>query len=154
MDTELIRKMIQLGKGAEREVEDIALTRYAGHLIAQNGDPRKVEIAFAQTYFAIQRGKQELIEPRIAERERLKALFCDCSTAEMKKRMDVSETRPLADLLPTMMSKTKDYDTEITNFIIKLKSFARSSDVCGPRESASPHRASPRGLSWGQDSRW
>ena len=49
-----VRKMVDIGSGAEREIDDIALTRYACYLIAQNGDPRKVEIAFAQTYFAVQ----------------------------------------------------------------------------------------------------
>ncbi|MBI2112008.1 hypothetical protein HYT52_00530 [Candidatus Woesearchaeota archaeon] len=62
-------KMVSLGSGSEREIEDIILTRYACYLIAQNGDPRKEEIAFAQSYFAIQTRKQELIEERIALKE-------------------------------------------------------------------------------------
>jgi DNA-damage-inducible protein D len=68
-----VRKMVTIGSEAEREIEDIMLTRYACYLIAQNGDPRKQEIAFAQSYFAIQTRKQELIEERIALSERLKA---------------------------------------------------------------------------------
>lgn len=66
-------KMVQLGSGAERSIDDVLLTRYACYLIAQNGDSRKEVIAFAQTYFAVQTRKQELIEERILLHERLQA---------------------------------------------------------------------------------
>ncbi|MFN8823712.1 MAG: DNA damage-inducible protein D [Planctomycetota bacterium] len=66
-------KMVDLGSGAQRRIEDVALTRYAAYLIAQNGDPKKEAIAFAQTYFAVQARKQELIEARLAEIDRLEA---------------------------------------------------------------------------------
>ena len=65
--------MVALGSGANREVEDYMLTRYACYLIAENGDPRKEQIAFAQSYFAVQTRKQELIEERISYIERTEA---------------------------------------------------------------------------------
>ncbi|MBF8278088.1 MAG: dinD [Candidatus Brocadiaceae bacterium] len=68
-----VTKMVRIGSGAERPVDDIILTRYACYLIAQNGDPRKDQIAFAQSYFAIQTRKQEIVEERIQLQERLHA---------------------------------------------------------------------------------
>lgn len=68
-----VNKMVQIGSGAGRPIEDVMLTRYACYLVAQNGDPRKEAIAFAQTYFAVQTRKQELIEERILLQERLQA---------------------------------------------------------------------------------
>jgi DNA-damage-inducible protein D len=68
-----VTKMVQLGSGSQRGIKDYMLTRYACYLIAQNGDPKKEEIAFAQSYFAVQTRKQELIEERISLIERTEA---------------------------------------------------------------------------------
>jgi DNA-damage-inducible protein D len=149
-----IRKMVSLGSGAERPIEDISLTRYACYLIAQNGDPSKDQIAFAQTYFAVQTRKQEIIEKRLSEIERLNArhklsvsekelsgiiyerlsdeksfarirskgdtaLFGGKTTEQMKQRLSIPKSRALADFLPTITIKAKDFANEITNFNIK-----------------------------------
>lgn len=156
--------MVDLGSGAQRKIDDIVLTRYACYLIAQNGDPRKTEIAFAQTYFAIQTRKQELIEQRLEDVERLAArekltgsektlsgiifervkneksfgiirskgdtaLFGGNSTQDMKRRLAVPDGRPLADFLPTITIKAKDFANEITNFNIKEKDLRNESTI-------------------------
>lgn len=147
-----IGKTIQMPKGATKEVDDIMLTRYACYLIAQNGDSSKKEIAFAQTYFAMQTRKAELIEQKILEYERVqarhklkgtekelsqviyeqtggnqnfalirskgdRALF-NKSTQQMKDKWNTGN-KPLADFMPTILLKAKDFATEITIFNAK-----------------------------------
>ena len=150
-----VRKMVQIGSGAEKEIDDILLTRYACYLTAQNGDARKEQIAFAQTYFAIQTRKAEIVELRLLESERVKAraklqetekklsgvlfergvnelgfsiirskgdqaLF-RLNTSQLKRKIGVPENRPVADFLPTISIKAKDFAAEMTSVNVQSK---------------------------------
>lgn len=159
-----IGKMVLLGSGSKREISDIGLTRYACYLIAQNGESSKSEVAFAQTYFAVQTRKQEVIEKRLLDvarvtaREKLskteknlsgiiyergvdeksfsiirskgdQALFGGFTTNDMKKKMGVSQNRPLADFLPTLTIKAKDFATELTSHNVVEKDLNGDSQI-------------------------
>ncbi len=158
-----INKMVSIGSGAARPIDDIMLTRFACYLIAQNGDPKKEAIAFAQNYFAVQTRKAEIIEQRIKDWERLqarqklslsekelselifertgnekdfglirsqgdKALF-GLSTGKMKQKLGVKPNRPLADFLPTITIKAKDFAAEITIFNIREKDIRKGNRI-------------------------
>ena len=158
-----VRKMVKIGSGAEKEIDDILLTRYACYLIAQNGDSRKVEIAFAQNYFAVQTRRAELVEQRLLEFERVKAreklsqtekqlsgilyergvdnqgfaiirskgdqaLF-RLNTQMLKRKMGVSDSRPVADFLPTISIKAKDLAAEMTGLNVQSKDLKGQSKI-------------------------
>lgn len=148
--------MVAIGSKTQRSVNDYMLTRYACYLIAQNGDPRKEQVAFAQAYFAIQTRKQEFIEDRVQSIERMNvrdrlresekrlsqniyergvddsgfarirskgdtALFGGRNTQEMKEKLGVPGSRPLADFLPTLTIAAKNLVTEMTNYNVENK---------------------------------
>jgi len=149
-----ITKMVAIGSESHRQINDLMLTRYACYLIAQNGDSKKEAIAFAQSYFAIQTRKQELLEDRIKLGERIQArakltetekqlsstlyehgvddkgfavirsrgdnaLFGGNNTSDMKQRLNIKGSRALADFLPTVTLKAKEFAAAITDYNVK-----------------------------------
>lgn len=158
-----VSKMVSVGSGVEREIDDIYLIRYACYLTAQNGDARKPAIAFAQNYFAVQTRRAELVEQRLLDYERVqartelaetekllsgvlyergvdskgfaiirskgdKALFC-LDTALLKRKLGAPDSRLLADFLPTISIKAKDFAAEMASINVQQKDLYGQSSI-------------------------
>lgn len=170
--------MVDIGSGSAREIRDVKLTRYACYLIAQNGDPRKDAIAFAQSYFALQTRKQELLEERMQLAERMHArgklseterqlsstlyqhdvddkgfavirsrgdtaLFGGFNTGQMKSRLGIKGSKPLADFLPTVTLKAKEFAAAITEYNVRKNGY-RGTDRIGDEHAQNNKNVRPR----------
>lgn len=158
-----VGKTIEMPKWAQKEIKDIMLTRYACYLIAQNWDPRKSEIAFAQTYFAVQTRNFEIIQQKLSLYERVvarkklsetetelsKVIFEQTksdrnfalirskwdtalfgkTTKEMKTKRWIKNSQPLADFMPTILLKAKDFATEITIYNAKQNNLQTEKEI-------------------------
>ncbi len=158
-----VSKTISMPKWATKDINDMMLTRYACYLVAQNWDSRKPEIAFAQTYFATQTRKLEIITQKIllhervharkklsaTEKELSKVIYKQTdsnknfgrihskwdaalfgrNTQEMKKKRKIKWSRALADFMPTLLLKAKDFATEITIYNAKQKNMQTENEI-------------------------
>ena len=170
-----LTRAVESCKTQNINIQDFMLTRYACYLVAQNGDPKKEEIAFAQGYFAVQTRRAELIAEHIEQlsrletRDRLRSsekqlsrniyergvddkgfgrirskgdgvLFGGHTTEDMKNRLGIKSTRPLADFLPTLTIAAKNLATEMTNYNVEQK------DLYGEHSITTEHMDNNRSI--------